>query len=389
MLWLSWSLALVVIVALILVVYVCNSIVSLAEKKYILDRAIHDKLVTSYGNIISGHKELALNEVRGKNIIDSITLGDALESKNLQISAGRLISVSSQLMGILPIALVGIVLWAVTMKNSNFFNIGINFAVVLMFIRQPIGNLVHQVEDILHAKIAWTHLDALDLPPAHSLIPAVDMNPSWKAINIKNIVYEYSGNDKFSLGPIDLQINRGEITFLVGSNGAGKSTLLEILCGLITPISGDILVDNEKVCDENRRQYRAMFSAVLSNYFIFDSVVKNDGNAGSGDIQKFISLLELEGVLSFNDEENIDTVGLSTGQKKRLAMVIASLDNRSIMVLDEWAADQDPRFRQVFYEEILPKLKSQGVTLIVISHDDRYFHTADKLVSIESGAISN
>ena len=183
-----------------------------------------------------------------------------------------------------------------------------------------------------------------------------------------------------------IQINRGEITFLVGSNGAGKSTLFKILCGLITPTNGEVFVDNNKINDRCRRQYRAMFSAVLSDFFLFDNTLRKDENVNGHNIMTFIKRLELENILSFTDGK-IDTVSLSSGQKKRLAMVIACMDNRSIMVLDEWAADQDPRFKKIFYQEILPKLKSEGVTLIVISHDDRYFHVADRVITLESGSL--
>lgn len=386
MLWLSWTLALAVIGVLLIVMFTCNAILSFAVKRHQRDRAIQNKLVTAYSQIIYSHKELSLNEVRGNDIIEKITAGDALESKHLQISAGRLISVSSQLMGILPIALVGIVLWGASLQSDDYVEIGISFAVVLMFIRQPIGNLIHQIEEILRARIAFQHIAALDLPAPHYASPAVELSRTWNTISTENVVYTYAGNDKFSLGPINLQINRGEITFLVGSNGAGKSTLLQILCGLITPIEGRVLVDNEEVSDSNRRQYRAMFSAVLSDFFLFDTISKSKNNTDNKNTAQFIDLLELAEVLSFNDEK-INTDSLSTGQKKRLAMVIACMDNRSVMVLDEWAADQDPRFRKVFYEHILPKLRSEGITLIVISHDDRYFNTADKIVSIESGAL--
>lgn len=386
MLWLSWGLALTIIIALILIIYFCNLIISLADKKHQSDRNIQNNLVSAYSDIIHGHKELALNEARGDEVFEKIMSGDALESKKLLVEADRLVSISSQIMGILPLALVGMVLWSGAAWGGDYISIAINFSVVLMFIRQPIGNLIHQIETLLYARIAFKHLNNLNLFPAHNFPPAIELSTTWKAISIKNVRYKYSNFDKFSLGPIELQINRGEITFLVGSNGAGKSTLLKILCGLITPTNGEMFVDDIKVNNENRRQFRAMFSAVLSDFFLFDNTLRKDENVNGLNIMTFIKRLELENVLPMTDGK-IDTVSLSSGQKKRLAMVIACMDNRSIMVLDEWAADQDPRFRKVFYEEILPKLKSEGVTLIVISHDDRYFHVADKIITLESGVV--
>jgi putative ATP-binding cassette transporter len=63
------------------------------------------------------------------------------------------------------------------------------------------------------------------------------------------------------------------------------------------------------------------------------------------------------------------------------------LEDRPVVVLDEWAADQDPTFRRVFYEQLLPEMKRHGKTLIVISHDDAYFHVADRVIEMDAGRI--
>ncbi|MBH9340157.1 cyclic peptide transporter, partial [Pseudomonas aeruginosa] len=84
---------------------------------------------------------------------------------------------------------------------------------------------------------------------------------------------------------------------------------------------------------------------------------------------------------------NFSTPDLSTGQRKRLALINAWLEERPVLVFDEWAADQDPAFRRVFYTELLPDLKRQGKTIIVISHDDRYFEMADQLIRLSAGKV--
>jgi putative ATP-binding cassette transporter len=86
-----------------------------------------------------------------------------------------------------------------------------------------------------------------------------------------------------------------------------------------------------------------------------------------------------EGVLS--------TTQLSQGQRKRLALLTAFLEDRSIYLFDEWAADQDPTFKQTFYDSLLPELKARGKTVIVISHDDRYYDVADRLIKLEDGKL--
>ena len=98
-------------------------------------------------------------------------------------------------------------------------------------------------------------------------------------------------------------------------------------------------------------------------------------------------LLEIEKKFSIDDGE-FSHIQLSTGQRKRIALLVALLENRDIIVLDEWAADQDPQFRRQFYKNILPKLKAMGKTIIAITHDDYYFKTADYILSFKDGVLS-
>lgn len=384
MLWLSWSIAIFVFSLLIITIAVSKKLVSLGEAMHLRDRELQDSLVSSYVDIVNGHKELALNEPRGKEIFDRIQSGDALESKNLLVGAGRLIAISSQLMGLFPLAAIGLILWGIFSWGEGF-DVGVNFAVTLLFIRQPIGNLVHQVEDMIHARIALKHLFNLDLAVPYETEPAKALCSDWNKISVTDLYYKYANNEKFLLGPIDMEINRGEIVFLVGSNGAGKSTLLKLLCGLQTPLRGNICIDGLQITQLNRREYRAMFSAVLSDFFLFDNVsgLKIDDKKARNAVD-ILKQLELQEVVSI-DGGVFSSINLSTGQRKRLALLVALMDERLIMVLDEWAADQDPKFRKVFYEEILPQLKLAGITLIVISHDDRYLGVADRLIGLENG----
>jgi putative pyoverdin transport system ATP-binding/permease protein len=81
------------------------------------------------------------------------------------------------------------------------------------------------------------------------------------------------------------------------------------------------------------------------------------------------------------------TVELSQGQRKRLALVMTYLEDRPFYVFDEWAADQDPLFKELFYTVLLCDLKSRGKTVVVITHDDHYYHVADRCVRLEDGRI--
>ena len=78
----------------------------------------------------------------------------------------------------------------------------------------------------------------------------------------------------------------------------------------------------------------------------------------------------------------------SGGQRQRLAIARAVLRNAPILVLDEWAADQDPQFRRKFYREILPELKRRGLTIVAVTHDDHYFDAAERRLHMEEGRLS-
>jgi putative ATP-binding cassette transporter len=80
-----------------------------------------------------------------------------------------------------------------------------------------------------------------------------------------------------------------------------------------------------------------------------------------------------------------DTLELSGGQKKRLALVVSLLEKRPVCVFDEVGADQDPAFRRKFYKEILPTLLQEGKTIVVVTHDDKYFDVADRLLKMDEG----
>jgi putative ATP-binding cassette transporter len=82
------------------------------------------------------------------------------------------------------------------------------------------------------------------------------------------------------------------------------------------------------------------------------------------------------------------TTALSHGQRKRLALLTAFLEDRPIYVFDEWAADQDPHYREVFYRRLMPELKARGKTIVVISHDDRYYHLGDRIVKLDHDRIA-
>lgn len=207
-------------------------------------------------------------------------------------------------------------------------------------------------------------------------------------ISASQVEYDYptaNGDGAFGIGPIDLTIEPGEILFIVGGNGAGKSTLLKVLTGLYPPTRGTLLAGDVSVRPHNVAAYRETISTIFSDFHLF-SKVYGLLDVAPGAVVELLREMQMERKTSFM-AGRFTRQDLSTGQKKRLAMVVAILEERPILVLDEWAADQDPEFRKFFYEAWLPLLKRRGKTVIAVSHDDRYFHCADRVVTMEYGQI--
>src|SRR5688500_3979755 len=188
------------------------------------------------------------------------------------------------------------------------------------------------------------------------------------------------------LGSTDASLQPGEVVFIAGGNGSGKSTLAKIITGLYPPESGEIRLDGRVVNDTNRDEYRQLFSAVFSDFYLFDDLLGLEKPNLDAQARGYLEQLHLEHKVKVVDGK-FSTTALSQGQRKRLALLTAYLEDRPIYLFDEWASDQDPMFKEIFYTRILPDLKACRKTVIAITHDDKYFDLADRLLKLDSGKL--
>ncbi|MFN3987215.1 MAG: cyclic peptide export ABC transporter [Rhodocyclaceae bacterium] len=270
------------------------------------------------------------------------------------------------------------------------------FVLVLLFLKGPIDQIVGALPNVGRAKVAFERIADLSLrfssPEPHLDVarPPSDVGLA-KTIELRGVQYAFpssEGAPGFTLGPVDLTLVRGEMVFIVGDNGSGKTTLIKLLLGLYAPQGGEILLDGREVMPVDRDDYRQLFTTVFSDFYLFEDLVSDFGAARMlpDRAGPYLERLEIAHKVSVKDG-SFSTIDLSTGQRKRLALVHAYLEGRPVLVFDEWAADQDPTFRHLFYTELLPELRAKGHTLVVISHDDRYFHLADRVVSLGEGRV--
>lgn len=401
--WLSPALFALVLVALVVGATLQIAAQTRAEKGFWKAREHEDRLHKAYRAISEGAKELRMHRERRNRM-----LGEQVERIVAQIRDvnGRAINtyvVAAAFGAALFFLIIALIMgWAAFRPTEPAVLSG--FVLVLLFLKGPIDQIAMTLPHVGRAKVAFLRIADLSArfatpePHLHQDRPA-PAPVLHEGIALQSVRYAFDapadGGAPFVLGPIDLELRRGEMVFIVGDNGSGKTTLIKLLLGLYAPHEGEVLIDGVTVTAQARDDYRQLFTTVLSDFYLFEDLA-GAGAAGEGGsgmsalpeaARPYLERLEIAHKVSIQDGA-FSTVDLSTGQRKRLALVHAYLEGRPVMVFDEWAADQDPAFRHLFYTELLPELRAKGHLLVVISHDDRYFHLADRVVHMRAGRIA-
>ncbi|EAL5418934.1 multidrug ABC transporter permease/ATP-binding protein [Campylobacter coli] len=370
----------------IIVVFTINNFLMMKVYAYFRKaRENDDALQNNYQNILDGHKELLINRDRAKLYYEDEFENNARLKKKNSTLGNLFNNLSSNFTNVALLALVGVEFYlALEFKWASVAE-ATTIALSILFLRTPLVSMIGSFPTLLLAKIALDKIAKLELDDYKEHFEKTNFIKDWRQISFKNTSFSY--DDNFHLNPVNLDLKKGELIFLIGKNGSGKSTFCMLLTGLFKPSEGEIFVDDMKIDDDNLDVYRSLVSAVFSDFHLFTKTLAKEKFADEEKIASWLEFLELKGKTRVEDHELVLTK-LSTGQKKRLAMLIALLEERDILVLDEWAADQDPVFRRFFYKKLLPLLKEQGKTIFAITHDDAYFDSADRIFLAEGGNIS-
>lgn len=274
--------------------------------------------------------------------------------------------------------------------SETYSDIVIKATTAILFLIGPVGSLVGAIPTLAEANDAAEGIEALETRlEAGSYRGPGDVDPTtFSTLALQSVTFAYAavpGEAPFTVGPIDVEVRRGELVFISGGNGAGKSTLLRLLTGLYAPTQGRVVFDGQEVSGDAREAYHGLFGVVFSDFHLFRHLYGIRG-ATPERIADLLHLLEVDDKVRVVADE-FDTLDLSSGQRKRIALLVSLLEDRPVLVFDEWAADQDPQFRRKFYEEILPGLRAQGKTVIAVTHDDRYYGVADRLLVMREGRL--
>ena len=352
------------------------------------------ELFDSLTHIVDGFKELKVNRRKSDHVFTHFKdISDSTEK--IKIKTGIAFVTDFVYSQTFFYILIAILVFLLPMFIDTYSEVIIKLVMAVLFIIGPVEMVVGVIPVLARANVAVGNLYKLEelIDKEGGIIPQTEQAPfqpieSFREIRIDKATFNYKDKDEkvlFHLGPIDLSIKSGEIVFLVGGNGCGKSTLLKLLSGLYYPSSGVLYLDDDVLSKPIYPSYRELFSLIFADFHIFDRLY-GFGEVDTKKVNDLIKLMELDKKTQYVDGKFTET-NLSTGQRKRLALIAAFLEDKPIYMFDEVAADQDPEFRAYFYNELLMDLKKRGKTVIAATHDDKYFHVADRVLKMEYGKI--
>jgi putative ATP-binding cassette transporter len=359
-------------------------------------RREQDKLLAMMGDLVKGSKELRLNTRKHMLLLAEIE-ASANQSRQAAIQAWHKYAPAAGWVQTSYFAAIGLLLvsrqWSLFGMNQQVTLTAV-FTILLM--KGALESIVGVLPVLGRAEVAIVHIEALGMEfRKHDNSSFISPNPDIKMprrfdrIRLLGVTYEYDDSairTGFTLGPVSLDFCRGEILFIAGGNGSGKTSLLKLIAGLYSPSAGTVELDGTPIDETSVRRYRQLFSAVFQDFQIFK---KFDHPTQECLIRarKYLAEFRLENVVTI-DDIGFRAGTLSRGQRKRLALIVSLLEDKPIYILDEWAADQDQDFRAHFYNVILSRLRSEGRTAIVVTHDDTWLHSADRLLWLNNGELT-
>ncbi|MGL4034504.1 multidrug ABC transporter permease/ATP-binding protein [Kosakonia cowanii] len=384
---LSGKMLLITVIWMALTIWGGFMLVSRVYRHMATLRETEDKLYADFQTVLEGRKELTLNRERAEHVFEKMYLPDAREYRHHIIRADTFHLSAVNWSNIMMLGAIGLVFWMANGLGWANTNVAATYSLTLLFLRTPLLSAVGALPTLLTAQVAFRKLKQFALAPYRPEFPRPQAFPGWQTLELRDVTFKYQDND-FAIGPINMTLTRGELVFLIGGNGSGKSTLAMLLTGLYQPLSGEILLDGKPMAQDKPEDYRKLFSAVFTDVWLFDELLGPEGQqADPALVAKWLEQLKMSHKLELENGKILN-LKLSKGQKKRVALLLALAEERDILLLDEWAADQDPHFRRDFYQVLLPLMQQMGKTIFAISHDDHYFIHADRLLEMRNGHLS-
>lgn len=342
-----------------------------------------------YNDFLFGFQEIKLNKDRAKSIAEDFI---ALSKKTAKNKADALVEITNffSFLQTMLYILIGIMIFIVPILSTHFSKDILEIATTTLFLVGSLSATIQTIPSLSQGNVAAKQV--LDIEEIlkrglNNEVKQYQFDKDVKSIELRDAVFKYDNKEKFQLGPINFKFSKGKIYFVRGSNGSGKTTLLRLLVGLYSPEKGGVYVNGQLLKNNLKTSYQNLFAVVFNDSHLF-SKLYGISDESLEQLSDLISMMELNHKVEVKNKI-FNTLDLSTGQRKRIALMVALMEDRNFIVLDEWAADQDPVFRKKFYKKILPSLKKQGKTVIALTHDDAYYDTADEIIKLENGKMNS
>jgi putative ATP-binding cassette transporter len=352
-----------------------------------------DDLFEALNGLLKGFKELRINQLKSDDVFADLGLA-ATRVRDTRTGLMQDFAKNVVFVQCFFLILVASMVFVLPALAPSFAGSVIKVVAAVLFLSGPLGNVVMMIPVFSQVNVTLDHLARLEATLDAGLTDGVvGVAPAgalrdFQSIRFEGVGFSYhapDGSCSFQVGPIDLEVRRGEILFLVGGNGSGKTTLLKLFTALYPPMAGCLRVDGAEIGPLNLQAYRELFSAIFSDFHLFDKLHGLRAVVPER-VDELLRQMDLASKTALVDGR-FSNLQLSTGQRKRLALVVSYLEDKQVYVFDEVAADQDPHFRRYFYENLLPELKRDGKTVVVVSHDDRYFQFGDRVLTMDYGNL--
>lgn len=357
-------------------------------------RDMQDSYYSYLRELLGAFKQVRISPTRSNTLFSKFILSNRNSSKTLAIRASRKYVVN-ELIGVYSwYVVLGIIIFLLPLAfKANQAQIAA-FITTVLFMMSPVAQLIMMFPLYTAFKIAVERIDNIDkqLQTDALPVPTEDVSAtSFQSLRFENVVYKYSADNgsTFSLEVADFNLTKEEILFIIGGNGSGKTTFINVLTGLCKPVSGKIYIDERESTWQEFSVFCNSMAVVYTNQHLFrENYDEFDLSENNSKLSYFENMVNLDGVLKIDQEKNRVETKVSKGQQKRLSLMLALLENKPIIVLDEWAAEQDPQNRKLFYTRWLQEMKAMGKTIIAVTHDDDYYHVADRVMKFNFGHIS-
>jgi putative ATP-binding cassette transporter len=391
MLWLSPGLGFAALGLFLVAVGVYYRLTTIASTHYSEAEKAFQRMFSYFRALTEGIKELKLHRSRREAYTNDIFLPSARAYREFMLKASMLNYGAHSFVYLLILTSMGFILFA--LPANEWRSVSMGYALTLLFVGPPLETIVLWIPSVVRANVAFNHIRGLEstlsAAPAESDLFVGALPSSSCMLELAGVGFEYPAAPKarpFIFGPVNLRFSAGEVVFIVGGNGGGKSTLVKLLGGLYRPMPGHIAFNGVPIDDQNREWYRQHFSIVFSEVFLFERLLGIDDRNLDARATAQLEALGLADVVHVA-HETFSRTDLSSGQRKRLALAVARLEDRQVYIFDEWAAGQDPAFKRIFYHDIIPDLKAAGKMVIAVTHDETYFSVANRIVRVEEGQV--